>query len=355
MANYIQVAAPEGFNFGKPNEWPEIFKKEVLRPEALEKAVNLEDSEKAAESQLSKELLEESNKQGSCIKAESHAQREAENSSKELAEGSDGNTQVNKQYETIEEMPEINEMENQVELDLTYLESRLELSTVKILFTFRSILEDKYDKIELKGRGRLSNCYKISDTQVCKFVMVAKNDANKYASYLYAAYSSEGFKFEDVSNGILELLNIEVGKVKYKDTKYCRKCRLNKEEIGLPCHRLCKTCWIGHLEKSVGIGSAAINTIINNHLKYKKLVSRRWVPHNLTEDQKHGGIKWCNFILKKIYEGSFLILQVATLELTILIQKQNGNLLFDALQNHLLLRKFAELEMLENKWLLIFL
>ncbi|UYV76555.1 SYT12 [Cordylochernes scorpioides] len=53
-------------------EWPEILKKEVLRPEALEKAVNLEDSEKAAESrQLSKEHLEESTEQGSCIKAES--------------------------------------------------------------------------------------------------------------------------------------------------------------------------------------------------------------------------------------------------------------------------------------------
>ncbi|UYV74658.1 hypothetical protein LAZ67_12000433, partial [Cordylochernes scorpioides] len=53
-------------------EWPEILKKEVLRPEALEKAVNLEDFEKAAESrQLSKEHLEESTEQGSCIKAES--------------------------------------------------------------------------------------------------------------------------------------------------------------------------------------------------------------------------------------------------------------------------------------------
>ncbi|UYV76022.1 hypothetical protein LAZ67_13002171 [Cordylochernes scorpioides] len=27
MANYIQVAAPEGFNFGKPNEWPIWFKR----------------------------------------------------------------------------------------------------------------------------------------------------------------------------------------------------------------------------------------------------------------------------------------------------------------------------------------
>ncbi|UYV60855.1 hypothetical protein LAZ67_1002617 [Cordylochernes scorpioides] len=41
-------------------EWPEILKKEVLIPEALEKAVNLEDFEKAAESrQLSKEHLEQ--------------------------------------------------------------------------------------------------------------------------------------------------------------------------------------------------------------------------------------------------------------------------------------------------------
>ncbi|UYV79752.1 hypothetical protein LAZ67_18000559 [Cordylochernes scorpioides] len=53
-------------------EWLEILKKEVLRPEALEKAVNLEDFEKAAESrQLSKEHLEESTEKGSCIKAES--------------------------------------------------------------------------------------------------------------------------------------------------------------------------------------------------------------------------------------------------------------------------------------------
>ncbi|UYV76756.1 hypothetical protein LAZ67_14001959, partial [Cordylochernes scorpioides] len=53
-------------------KWPEILKKEVLRPEALGKAVNLEDFEKAAESrQLSKEHLEESSEQGSCIKAES--------------------------------------------------------------------------------------------------------------------------------------------------------------------------------------------------------------------------------------------------------------------------------------------
>ncbi|UYV66847.1 hypothetical protein LAZ67_4003066 [Cordylochernes scorpioides] len=52
------------------------------------------------------------------------------------------------------------------------------------------------------------------------------------------------------------------------------------------------------LEKSVSIESAAINTIINDHLKYRKLVSR-WVSRSLTEDQKLGRVKWCNSTLKK--------------------------------------------------------
>ncbi|UYV84012.1 hypothetical protein LAZ67_X000882 [Cordylochernes scorpioides] len=106
------------------------------------------------------------------------------------------------------------------------------------------------------------------------------------------------------------------------------------------------------LEKSVGIGSEAISTIFNDHLKYRKLVSR-WVPHSLTEEQKLGCVKWCNFMLKKFDEGKSKA--VTKLGFTILIQKQNGNLLFGALQNHLLLRKFAELEVLENKWSLVFL
>ncbi|UYV63613.1 hypothetical protein LAZ67_2004971 [Cordylochernes scorpioides] len=49
-----------------------------------------------------------------------------------------------------------------------------------------------------------------------------------------------------------------------------------------------------------------------------------------------------------------ILLQVTKLGFTILIQKHNGNLLFGALLNHLFLRKFAELEVLENKWSPIF-
>ncbi|UYV64461.1 hypothetical protein LAZ67_3000804 [Cordylochernes scorpioides] len=36
------------------------------------------------------------------------------------------------------------------------------------------------------------------------------------------------------------------------------------------------------LEKCVDIGSAAITNIINDHLKYRNIVSK-WVPHSLTE------------------------------------------------------------------------
>ncbi|UYV60405.1 hypothetical protein LAZ67_1001054 [Cordylochernes scorpioides] len=45
-----------------------------------------------------------------------------------------------------------------------------------------------------------------------------------------------------------------------------------------------------------------------------------------------------------------ILLQETKLGFTILIQKTNGNLLFGAFQNHLLLRKFVKLEVLENKW-----
>ncbi|UYV84319.1 hypothetical protein LAZ67_X001837 [Cordylochernes scorpioides] len=72
----------------------------------------------------------------------------------------------------------------------------------------------------------------------------------------------------------------------------------------------------------------------------------------LTEDKNLGRVKWCNFMLKKFDKGKSKA--VFNIGFTILIQKQNGNLLFGALQNHLLLRKFAKLEVLENKWSLVF-
>ncbi|UYV75638.1 hypothetical protein LAZ67_13000813 [Cordylochernes scorpioides] len=105
------------------------------------------------------------------------------------------------------------------------------------------------------------------------------------------------------------------------------------------------------LEKSVVIGSAAIKTIINDNLKYRKLVIR-WVPHSLTEDQKLGHVKWSNFMLKNFVDGNskadFNIITGDETWIYNFDPETNGNLLFDALQNHLLLRKFAEFEVLEN-------
>ncbi|UYV66636.1 hypothetical protein LAZ67_4002426 [Cordylochernes scorpioides] len=77
----------------------------------------------------------------------------------------------------------------------------------------------------------------------------------------------------------------------------------------------------------LNIGSAAINTIINDHLKFRKLANQRLF---------------------------LIILQVSKLGFTILIQKQNGKLVFGALQNHLLLRKMGELKVLKNKWSVVF-
>ncbi|UYV84325.1 hypothetical protein LAZ67_X001847 [Cordylochernes scorpioides] len=42
------------------------------------------------------------------------------------------------------------------------------------------------------------------------------------------------------------------------------------------------------LEKGVDIGSVAINIIISDHLKYKKILVSRWVPHSLTETKNLG-------------------------------------------------------------------
>ena len=49
-------------------------------------------------------------------------------------------------------------------------------------------------------------------------------------------------------------------------------------------------------------GSAATNTIINDHLKYRKLVSR-WVPYSLNDAQKLSCVEWCHFMLKEFDGG----------------------------------------------------
>lgn len=56
------------------------------------------------------------------------------------------------------------------------------------------------------------------------------------------------------------------------------------------------------IEETLGIGSAAVNVILHDHLGVHKLVSR-WIPHLLSDDQKRDRVEWCKFMLKRFDEG----------------------------------------------------
>ncbi|UYV71910.1 hypothetical protein LAZ67_9001084 [Cordylochernes scorpioides] len=110
---------------------------------------------------------------------------------------------------------------------------------------------------------------------------------------------------------------------------------------------------IGLMNLNLDKPSLKMNLVQVDHQQQKPV--SRWVPQSLTEDQKLGRVKWCNFMLKILMKANqrlfLILLWVTKLGFTSLIQKQNGNLLFGALQNHLILRRFAELEVLEKMFL----
>lgn len=54
---------------------------------------------------------------------------------------------------------------------------------------------------------------------------------------------------------------------------------------------------------SLGIGMTAIQTILQEELRVKKLFSR-WIPHLLTAEQKLARVKWCKATLKRFNRGS---------------------------------------------------
>lgn len=56
------------------------------------------------------------------------------------------------------------------------------------------------------------------------------------------------------------------------------------------------------IHASLGIGRSAIQSILHDHLNVKKLCAR-WIPHNLTEDQKKGRVKWCKEMRKRFNSG----------------------------------------------------
>lgn len=55
------------------------------------------------------------------------------------------------------------------------------------------------------------------------------------------------------------------------------------------------------IRATIGIGMTAIHTILHGELGVRKLISR-WVPHNLSEEQKAARVDWCRSILK-CYNG----------------------------------------------------
>lgn len=56
------------------------------------------------------------------------------------------------------------------------------------------------------------------------------------------------------------------------------------------------------IEETLHIGTAAVNSILHDHLHVRRLVSR-WVPHLLTDQQKEDRVNWCKFMLKKFDQG----------------------------------------------------
>lgn len=57
------------------------------------------------------------------------------------------------------------------------------------------------------------------------------------------------------------------------------------------------------IQQALGIGRSQIQKILHDELWVRKLVSR-WVPHNLTEEQKAARVAWCDVNLKRFDGGA---------------------------------------------------
>lgn len=55
----------------------------------------------------------------------------------------------------------------------------------------------------------------------------------------------------------------------------------------------------------LGIGMSQVQNILHVHLKVRKLCTR-WIPHDLTEDQKRLRVQWCRKMIKKFNGGQSL-------------------------------------------------
>ena len=56
------------------------------------------------------------------------------------------------------------------------------------------------------------------------------------------------------------------------------------------------------MQETLGIGSGALSTILHDYIGVSKRCTR-WVPHNLSEEQKAARVQWCQFMLEKFEDG----------------------------------------------------
>lgn len=56
------------------------------------------------------------------------------------------------------------------------------------------------------------------------------------------------------------------------------------------------------IRTTLGIGMSQVQKILHLHLKVRKLCTR-WIPHDLSEDQKRLRVKWCRKMIKKFDGG----------------------------------------------------
>ena len=56
------------------------------------------------------------------------------------------------------------------------------------------------------------------------------------------------------------------------------------------------------LQHSLGVLSGSVNTILHEHLQVRKRCAR-WVPQNLSDEQKATRVEWCQYMLQKFDGG----------------------------------------------------
>lgn len=119
---------------------------------------------------------------------------------------------------------------------------------------------------------------------------------------LVKAFGEEAPSLGTVSNWFREF---QRGRQSFEDEPHTGRPReaVVQENIRAVEQLIRKSRNITHreIEEELGIGSAAVDSILHEHLGVRKLASR-WIPHLLTDEQKEQRVDWCRFMIEK-FEG----------------------------------------------------